>query len=289
MDPARRTHPGIKAATLAVLLLHAPTGLAHGPDHAFIQAVTEELVRRPGDPDLLLQRGERLRSHGDLAAARSDLAAALAGRPGFVPAQLRLALVAREEGKLEEALSLLDRALATESTNLLARTARADVLARAGRHAAAAGDLDLVLASPAPPRPDLYLARARAQLAADPAGITNALAGIEEGIRRLGDVPSLQLFALDLEERGGHHDQALRRIDTLAAGSTRKERWLMRRGDVLLKAGRTAQAREAYQAALHALDTLPERLRRTIASEELRRDLMDRLAVPPEIDGNSKP
>jgi predicted RNA polymerase sigma factor len=52
----------------------------------------------------------------------------------------------------------------------------------------------------------------------------------------------------------------------------------MRRGDILRNAQRATEAKEAYRRALKALDALPERLRRTIASEELRRELGARLA-----------
>jgi len=267
-------------ALAALGLLFAASGLlpAHGPDHAFIIVLTEELGRRPGDAGLLAQRGERYRSHGDLPAARADLEAALAARPSLQPARLRLALVARDQDHLDEALALLDTALAAESTNLLARATRAEVRLRAGRATEAIADFDRVLAESTQPRPELYLARARAILTADTNALPQALAGINDGLQRLGSVPSLQLLALDLEERSGQIDPALQRLDSLMAGMERKERWLLRRGDILRNAQRPAEAKESYRRALQSLDALPERLRRTIASEELRRELGARLA-----------
>ena len=272
--------PNVAAALVALGLLSATAVplTAHGPDHAFILSLTEELARRPGDADLLLQRGERYRSHGDLPAARTDLEAALAANPSLQPARLRLALVARDQDRLDEALTLLDATLAAESTNLLARSTRADVRFRAGRAADAIADLDRVLADSTHPRPELYLARARAVLTVDTNAFSRALEGINEGIQRLGPVPSLQLLALDLEERAGKIDAALHRLESLMAGMERKERWLLRRGDLLRNAQRHKEATQSYRQALQALDALPERLRRTIASEELRRELGARLA-----------
>lgn len=270
----------LAAALTALGLLFRTTVplLAHGPDHVFILSLTEELTRQPGNADLLLQRGERYRSHGDLASARTDLEAALASNPSLQPARLRLALVARDQDRLDEALTLLDTTLAAESTNLLARATRADVRVRAGRPAEAIPDFDRVLADSSHPRPELFIARARAVLSADTNAFSRALDGINEGIAQLGPVPSLQMLALDIEERSGNIDGALRRLDTLMAGMERKERWLMRRGDILRNAQRATEAKEAYRRALKALDALPERLRRTIASEELRRELGARLA-----------
>jgi tetratricopeptide (TPR) repeat protein len=265
-------------AALGLLFRTAVPMLAHGPDHAFILSLTEELVRQPGNADLLLQRGERYRSHGDLVSARTDLEAALASNPSLQPARLRLALVARDQDRLDEALALLDTTLAAESTNLLARATRADVRLRAGRPAEAIPDFDRVLADSSHPRPELYIARARAVLSADTNALSRALDGLNEGIGRLGPVPALQMLALELEERSGKVESALRRLDTLMAGMERKERWLMRRGDVLRNADRGKEAMVEYRRALKALDALPERLRRTIASEELRRELGARLA-----------
>lgn len=260
---------------------------AHGPDHEVIVHLTAELARKPGDFELLLHRGERYRSHGDLASARLDFQAALSNNPACHPARLRLALVARDEDRLPEALQLLDQVLVTQPTNLLARVARADVLIRSGRPGDAIPEYDRILGESPQPRPDLFLSRSRTILAYDTNAWARALAGVEEGIRRLGPVPSLQLHALELEERGGQVDAALARIDAIMEGMDRRERWLSRRGDVLLAAGRTREARAEYRRALAALDRLPERLRRTIASEELRRELDAKLAEAPAKDQTS--
>ncbi len=264
-----------------IVAMDGPAARAHGPDHEVIVALTAELARNPGDAELLLHRGERYRSHGDLASARLDFQAALSNNPACHPARLRLALVARDQDQLPESLRLLDQTLANQPTNLLARVARADVLIRSGRPGEAIPEYDRILAESPQPRPDLFLSRSRTILAHDTNGWARALDGIEDGIRRLGPVPSLQLHALELEERGGRVDAALARIDSIMEGMDRRERWLARRGDVLLAAGRPREARAEYQRALAALDRLPERLRRTIASEELRRELDAKLAVTP--------
>jgi tetratricopeptide (TPR) repeat protein len=269
-------------ATLACLLASVGQPVqAHGPDHEAIVALTAEITRNPGNPELLLHRGERFRSHGDLASARLDFQAALSNHPACHPARLRLALVARDQEKLPESLQLLDQTLAAQPTNLLARVARADVLIRSGRPGEAIPEYDRIIADSPQPRPDVFLSRSRTLLAHDTNAWARALEGVEDGIRRLGPVPSLQLHALELEERGGRVDAALVRIDAIMAGMDRRERWLARRGDVLLAAGRTRDARTEYQRSLAALDRLPERLRRTIASEELRQELEAKLAVNP--------
>jgi tetratricopeptide (TPR) repeat protein len=278
-----------KPCLIVALLLLQGVARAHGPDHETILLLTAELGKRPGDPELLLQRGERLRVHGDLAAARLDFQSCLTAVPDSSPARLRLAMVLRDLGESAEALSLLDSIVGNPRTNLTALATRADLLCRTGRHQEAVADYDAILTRTGTPRPDLYLDRARAILAAGTNSETLALAGIDEGLRRLGPVPSLQLFALDLDQARGAWREALTRLDALQAGSTRKERWLYRRGEILRTAGRHAEARREYQRALAAIDALPERLRRTIATGELRTDIEARLAAGTAATEGSNP
>jgi hypothetical protein len=60
--------------------------------------------------------------------------------------------------------------------------------------------------------------------------------------------------------------------------SPRRETWLVRQGDVLLKAGRTNEAVAAYRAALAAIDELPPRYRETVPIEKLERDARSSLS-----------
>ena len=65
----------------------------------------------------------------------------------------------------------------------------------------------------------------------------------------------------------------------MCSRTPRKELWLARRGEVLEKAGRAAEARAAYQAALVAIDELPEQRRRTKMMTDLRADLAEKAAT----------
>lgn len=251
---------------------------AHGNDFEMIFSLTQQLAKSPGDVGLLLERAEVWRAHGELDVARQDLEAALAAQPRFQPARVRLAMVARDQGRLEEALKLLDVAALAEPGQPVIRSVRAGVYLRLGRPAAAVSDLDSILKSDVEPAPELYLDRARAQLGLPKPNTNAVVAGLDQGIERMGPVPSLHLMALDLEEQSGQVEAALRRMDGLARESARKERWLERRGDVLLKAGRAAEAMKAWGEALAAIDALPERQRRTVATTEQRAAIEAKLA-----------
>ena len=251
MNPPGRS-PLLLAAA-ATLLLASAIAHAHGNDFEMIFGLTRELAKRPNDPGLLLERAEVYRAHGDLPTARRDLESALAAHPALQPARVRLALVARDEGHLQESLGLLQAVIEAQPTQPLARSVRAEILRSLGRHAEAVTDLDAILATPGvEPVPQLYLDKARAQLAS-PKPDTNAIvAGLDQGIARLGPVTSLHLLALDLEEASGLVDAALRRLDAIAKDAPRKERWLERRGDLLQRSGRTDEARKAWSEAIAA-------------------------------------
>ncbi len=88
-----------------------------------------------------------------------------------------------------------------------------------------------------------------------------------------GPIITLQLYATELELRKKRPDAALARLEQIAARWARKESWLARRGEILEQAGRHADAREAYAAALAAIETLPASRRRTKTMSELGRRL----------------
>ncbi len=110
--------------------------------------------------------------------------------------------------------------------------------------------------SPCPPgRAPSTTSSARALAAAD--RIDETLATLDEGSRRLGSVVTLELAATELEVSRARYDAALTRMDRLAATAPRKEQWLLQRREILERAGRPAEAREAFAAALLAVENPP--------------------------------
>jgi predicted Zn-dependent protease len=113
-----------------------------------------------------------------------------------------------------------------------------------------------------------------------------ALDGLDEGLERLGQPVTLQLYAIELELRQDRYDQALARLDRIAARSPRKESWLIRRGEILELAGWPADAKQAYIDALAAIDSLPATRRWNRAVQRLETtatEAVERLDEPVEI------
>jgi len=256
-----------RRAIAALALAVATIALAHGPLQEQIDAVTAQIEQDPSAARLYLRRGELHRIHEDWDAALADYdrAAALAPADDTIDFLRGRALL--EAGSPAPARVALDRYLARHPEHAQALITRARTLAALGQFRAAAADYTRAIERLPRPDPDYYLERARTELAARE--ITRALAGLDAGMARLGPVPALQMFAIELELKRGRVDAALLRLDKVAAQSPRKETSLARRGEILMQAGRRNEARAAYAAALAAIEALPASPRQTKAIVDL--------------------
>ncbi len=253
------------------LLLAVATAHAHGDFHTLITAANQDIEKAPTNPELYLRRGELFRLHQQFDSAQKDIdaAAALAlGLPGLDLSRARLLL---DTDWPLSARACLDRFLGRITNHTEAFTLRSRAWARLGQPLYAAEDLSRAIAVTPEGAPDLYIERARALAEAGPDQLEAALRGLDDGMKKMGSLVTLQLTAIDLELRRKNHDAALARIDVVMQRSPRKESWLARKGEILLQAGRTEEARQAYEAALAALNTLPPVRRNVPAVRDLER------------------
>lgn len=153
---------------------------------------------------------------------------------------------------------MFGKALEHNPTDGEAFVGRARALVKLGRVNPAVADFWRGLELLRQPPPEYFLELARALIAEGQ--VQEALRALDEGIRKLGPILPLQGYALELELGRTNIDAALARLETILARSMRKESWFARRGDILLEAGRTAEARKSYEASLAAVKRLPGRL-----------------------------
>jgi len=229
---------------------------AHPEVAAAIIDLTGQIAAHPSEPGLFLRRAECFQEHGDLALAEADLRQATMLAPGSLDVSLRLIdfLIAdRRPGEAQQAIAPV---LARNPENATALILRARLLGQLAQNERAYADYSRAISLLPEPRPELYLERA-----ALPANPSHVLAGLNEGLARLGPVVALLDRAIALDLKLGRLDSALARLDILIASSERKESILKRRGDLLATSGRTAEARAAYQSALVEIQRLPGWLR----------------------------
>lgn len=265
----------LRVLTLLLALGHAGVSLnAHAEIEESVGRLNTALAASPQDAGLYLARGELYARHADLVGAEANYlrAAELAPHlPRLDRARGALALAA---GQPAEARQHLDRALTLDPRDAEAMIIRSRAHSASGHPAPALADFNGALALLGQPRPELFLERAR--LFSSPA---DALRSLDEGIAQIGPVLTLQLRALELEESLGRTEAVLTRLDCMMAGAERRETWLKCRGDVLSRAGRPAEARAAYAAALAEIVALPAWLRESPPTQQLARELA-RLGSP---------
>ena len=244
---------------------------AHEGLHEQIAAITAKIKRDPKNASLYLQRGELHRLHRDWMRAAADYDRAERLQPGLQIVDLARGKMLFDSGKLQRAKLTLDRFLSRQPAHYEGLITRARVLVKLGARSDAAKDFTQALSLASIPEPELYLERANV-VAAGEAQLPDALSGLDEGINKLGPLVTLQLVAIDLELRRKNYDGALVRLDQITAQSQRKEAWLVRRGEILKLAGRDAEARAAFNAALTAIESLPpaHRQSRSVSALELR-------------------
>ncbi len=233
-----------------------------------IAEVTRRLAKAPRDARLHLRRGELYRRHGEWDRAIRDLTRAHALSPDLITVSFVRAHTLREAGRHREALTAIDVYLVRHPDHGTALLERARDLHALRRHAEAADAYTRAFARLATIRPGFYLAQARALVAAGRSA--DAVRALDKGIARLGSALPLRVYALELELEQKRYAAALARLDRLLAKARRKEKWLVRRGEVLLAAGRPQKARADFARALAAIDALPARHRNAPVMKKLR-------------------
>jgi len=242
----------------AVLLASALAPATAAADPALEQRlaiVDAEIAKNPNDARLYLQRGEIHRGARNWTAAAEDYDRARTLDPKLDEvwlAQGELMLAAEAPQKAIEHLS---RYIEAHPDHARARLARARAYARTGAVEDAAADYDRALALMPAPQPDHVLERAR--LLAKNGKADLAMRGLDEMMRKLGEVPVLQLEAVQLDTERKRYDEAVRRLDSLLRRTPRQPAWMARRAEILALAGRKEDARRAYDAALEVIHSQP--------------------------------
>ena len=244
---------GLALAGLAT----SPRAHAHADLIPQIEDVTRQIERDPRNIDLYVRRGELYRTHAEWDKALADFDTILTLEPTNRWVDLAKGRLMADASWLLTAKAYLDRFIAGQPNHAEALTSRARVLTRLNLHLSSANDYDGAIRLSPEPIPELFIERAQTLGAYGPVFLDRAIEGLDEGIKRLGPLVTLQLSVVDLELKRKNYAAALERIDGIAQRSPRKETWLARRGEILEQAGRPEEARVAYQNALAALASLP--------------------------------
>jgi predicted Zn-dependent protease len=259
-----RYHPLVVG--LMLLFASAPITEAHGDLHERIQAISREIAAAP-TALLHLKRGELYHEHEEYRQALIDYDRAEQMNPSLDAIRYARARALFKFGQLAEARAVLDNYLEKKPAHADAILLRARVLSGQKHYREAVRDFNRNLELMPQPLPECFLERSEALVAAGEK--LAALASLDDGIRRQGNLVTFQNAAIAIELELGHHESALARVDRVLAGMQRKESWLTRRGEILEQAGRATEARATFAEALVLIDQLPAHLRETKSLRDL--------------------
>lgn len=231
---------------------------AHPEIEEQIARINTEMQAQPNDARLYIRRGELHRLHQDWSAAFADFDQADKIDPDITDTQYCRGRAQLESGKATEALDSLKAYLVRVPNSAEGYAQYARALLALGKLDEAIVAYDKSLANRLSPRPEDYLEYAEALAKSGTSDASKqAVEVLRNGIEKLGSIASLETAALDIEIKLKQNDDALTRLDRLIAAANRPEAWLERRGDLLTSLTRTADARESYDRALKAIESLP--------------------------------
>jgi predicted Zn-dependent protease len=280
VNPARTA---LFAATL--FLANPSSAVAHDDPENELVELSERIASDPGSASLHLERAELNRARRDWAAALADLQAASRLDPSMAAVDLALARLMLDSGNIPAARDAADRFVGRSPGSVGGHLVRARALLRFGAKLDAAASFSRAIDLDRSRRggdtsgiqPDDYLDRARAL--ADSDRTDEAVDGLDQGLALLGDAVTLQLLAIELDERRGNVDGALARVARMEASARRKEVWMARRGDLLAAAGRPDDAARAYRETIVTISALPARARDNAATADLEASVRGKLAA----------
>jgi tetratricopeptide (TPR) repeat protein len=255
------------AALLAGGLLWSAGAKAHDEPSNQIAVLTWQIAAEPGNAVLYLRRAELHRLDSEFPAAFADYSAARRLDPGLVIADLGEGRALLDANRPGEARRLLERYVRARGNDPEGRLELARAFVRLHETNAADAEYARAIAVAPEPRPDVYFERARFLQAVG--RLPAAIRVLDDGIARLGPLASLEELAIELELARKNPNGALARLDRIFPPGARQETRLVRRGEILAAAGRSAQARQAFLQAQRAIETLPPRLRQTRAVQKL--------------------
>jgi len=102
---------------------------------------------------------------------------------------------------------------------------------------------------------DLFLSK-------DPIDYDGAINSIEMGIEKKGNLISLREERLNLLIEAKYYNEALLELDSLIEEFARKEKWLIKKGEVYYEAKRISESKETFLTALKTIESLSPRFQK---------------------------
>jgi len=264
---------------LGIVFVFAANVSAHDGLHEQIVAVTKRIAKEPTNANLYLKRAELYRLHEEWKNSEKDLDRAEKLNPNLVVVDLGRGKLWFDAKQFSKAKIALERFLAKEPNGFEGVLTLARALAKLKESENAVRYFTQAITLSPKDSAEIYLERS--QTLAEAGKIDEALRGLDEGVERFGGLVILENYAIDLEVKRKRYDTALARLDNLAAPMPRKENFLLKRGEILLSAGKKCEARKAFTESLTAIESLSDFRKNVRAVQTMKTHLQKLLKQTP--------
>jgi tetratricopeptide (TPR) repeat protein len=245
-------------------LIHSLVASAHPSAQHTLEVLSESIKARPNEQKLYIKRGSAYSNDGQLKLALADFRKAESlGEPLAVA--FRQGVLHYRMKEFEAARGYFDSFLKHVPSHAQSLEYRARLLRDAGEHEAALADFNAYFALQKQPNPGGYVSSAKMLAGLRGEGVSSALAMLDEGMERLGVIPQLQRYAIELELERKNSAGAIIRLETLEPAMGESPDWKVEMGELLLLAGKPAEAQRRFDEASAQLKTL----RTTVARQRL--------------------
>ena len=245
-----------RAILLSYLVLSgSPLVLAHPGVSAALDYYDHQIEKSLQNQALYIQRGIIYSNDGQYQKAEADFSrAAELGDPVVVSYDLGVLHYRKKE--FDTAKRYFNAYLKRFPDHTKCLEYRARLLRDARDFDAALNDLRRVFALEQRPNPGLYFSAAQMLQSSGGDGIQKALNLIDEANLKLGLMPQLQRYAIDLEIQRNAPIKAIERLQTLKPMLGKSPEWKVEMGELLLNLGRNDEAKQYFREAAEQLDTL---------------------------------
>lgn len=245
-------------------LLAATNVLPHPGAHDKLVYINKQLELKPQDQQLYIHRGSTYSNDGQFDNALADFRKAeTLGNPLAVA--FELGVLHYRQAKFDAARSYFDAWLQRSPKHAPALEYRARLLRDAGDFKASLADYKVLFALQKRSDPGNYISAAKMLAELDDEGLASAIDMLDQGMQQLGLAPQLQRYAIELELQRKQTAKAIARLGSLQPMLGKSPDWKTDMGELLLLAGKKAEARELFNAATNQLATL----RKTPARQQL--------------------
>lgn len=249
--------------------------LPHGDLDVRIAEKTAEIQAEPTNYLLYMQRGMLHAQHEHPDSALADYQVALSNGLDTSLLHLLMAEAFLEKENTAAGLNSITTFLNHEPQHLKGIYTRGKLYESANDLDAAIDDFEFVIKRADSPRPQDFVVLSSLYLKRDSLDVKNAIAVLNRGREKLGNIISLEIQLFNLYKNHSNFEAAHAVLDRMMKPLSRKERLMVEKAALFLFQGEPIKAAETLVEAENAIGSLPARFQNLGATIKLKQRIAE--------------